>query len=118
MSKAVQMEEQHPELVSEAIDPVPGSFDAGDMGRGLAGLPRAFSWRGQRFEVAEVLGKWKESGPEIGRFHGEQYLRRHYFRVRTVCGSEMVLYCERKARSATSAKRRWWLYTFERPGGE
>jgi hypothetical protein len=42
-------------FVSEAVTPEAGSFDAAAMSRGEPGLPRAFTWRGRRFEVAEVV---------------------------------------------------------------
>jgi hypothetical protein len=107
-----------PELVSERIMPQSGSFDAADMGRGLPGVPHAFTWRGRSFQLDTVLAKWKESGPERGRLGGERYLRRHYFHLRTTCGHEMVLYCERHVRPGAPAKARWWLYTVRRPPGD
>ena len=116
---AEESKQPRPELISERITPKPGSFDAADMGRGLPGVPREFTWRGRSFQLDAVLAKWKESGPERGRLGGERYLRRHYFHLRTTCGHEMVLYCERHVRPGAQAKARWWLYTVQRPpGGE
>ena len=103
------------ELVSESIVPEPGSFDAADMGKALPGLPRAFTWRDRLYHVGILLEKWKVSGPEVGRFGGERYLRRHYFRVRTTDGSTMVLYCERHLKGRSNPKARWWLYTVQAP---
>ena len=94
-------------FVSEAVVPEAGSFDAAAMSRGEPGLPRAFSWRGVRYEVARVIGTWKTSTPE----RGEMYLRRHWFEVRTATGERMTLYCERQAKNRAKPKARWWLYT-------
>ncbi|HEY7120118.1 MAG TPA: DUF6504 family protein [Tepidisphaeraceae bacterium] len=98
------------EFVSEAIEPVAGSFDASAMARGEAGVPRAFAWRGTSYVVAQVLGAWKSSSAD----RGEMYLRRHWYRVETESGERMTLYCERQARSAKRAKKRWWLYSVGR----
>jgi len=100
-----------PQLISEQIFPTPGSFDVVDMGQGLPGLPSEFTWRGRAYRVDLLLEKWKASGPEIGRLGGEQYLRRHYFRIRTTDGQVMVIYCQRNTRNRAKPKARWWLYT-------
>ncbi len=96
------------EFISEPIDPEPGSFDAAGMARGEPGLPARFSWRGREFRVSEILRTWKTSAREGGV--GELYLRRHWWRIRTVCGEEMTLYAQRQARG----RRRWYLYTLAR----
>jgi len=95
-------------FVSEAVTPEPGSFDAAAMSRGEPGLPRVFTWRGRRFEVAGVLSTWKTSTPE----RGELYLRRHWFEVSVASGERMTLYCERQAKNRNKPKSRWWLYKF------
>jgi hypothetical protein len=97
-------------FVSEPIEPAPGSFDTAGMTRGEPGLPGRFAWRGREYEVAETLETWKETAP---CHHGsdEQYVRKHFFRVRTACGREMTLYFERQARSRRERKKRWWLFT-------
>jgi hypothetical protein len=98
------------EFVSEAIQPEPGSFDTAGMGRGEPGLPHAFTWRGDRYVVAELISAWKTSSPDAG----ELYLRRHWYTVRVETGLQMTLYCERQARSRRAAKSRWWLYSITR----
>ena len=94
-------------FVSEAVVPEVGSFDAAAMSRGEPGLPRAFTWRGRRYEVAQVLSTYKTSTPD----RGEMYLRRHWFQVRALTGERMTLYCERQAKNRNRPKARWWLYS-------
>ena len=102
------------EFVSEPIVPVEGTFDATAMTRGEPGLPGRFLWRGQQYSTADVLEAWKETGP--CRSGGpEQYLRKHWFKIRTDDGLEMTIYFERQARARGRGKKRWWLYTVKRP---
>jgi hypothetical protein len=102
------MSSQFPEeFVSEAITPVPGSFDAAAMARGEAGVPRAFAWRGTRYELARLVSSWKSSSAD----RGEMYLRRHWFAIETRSGERMTIYCERQARNAKRPAQRWWLYS-------
>jgi hypothetical protein len=97
------------EFVSEPIMPGSGTFETAPMAAGLPGLPRWFTWRSTRHDVAEVLEAWKASGPEIGRLGGERYLRRHYFRLRMADGAVWVVYFVRHTPRNGSAKRRWFL---------
>ena len=102
------------EFVSEPIKPVAGTFDTVGMTRGEPGLPGRFVWRQQEYAVAEVFRTWKESGP--CRSGGpEQYLRKHWFKIRTDNGLEMTMYFERQARTKRQARNRWWLYTINKP---
>lgn len=98
------------DFVSEAIEPVAGSFDTAGMSRAEPGLPSRFVWRGRAYEVADVLEVWKESGPERGG-GPERYLRKHWWKIRTTDGLEMTIYFERQARSKQQNKTRWWLFT-------
>lgn len=100
------------EFISEAILPVGGTFDVGGMARGEPGLPGRFVWRGKEYVVAEVLEKWKESGP-CKSGSKEMYLRKHWFKVRCTDDTEMVIYFERQPKSKKENKTRWWLYTIE-----
>lgn len=95
------------EFISEPIEPHPGTFDTHAMGRGEPGLPAVFTWRSIEYRVDRLLSTWKTSTPDMG----EMYLRRHWFRIRTTSGQEMVLYCERQVRNRKKPKARWWLYT-------
>ena len=101
------------EFISEPIKPVAGTFDTAGMTRAEPGLPGRFVWRGKEYAVVDVIEVWKESGPckSGGR---EQYLRKHWYKIRTEGGPEMTLYFERQARSKSQSKARWWLYTINR----
>lgn len=95
------------EFVGAAIKPEDGLFALNDMAAGEPGLPLAFTWDKQRYEVLEVLEKWKDHG-DCRHGSGERYLRKHWYRVRTTGGLEMKLYFERQGRGG---KQRWWLQT-------
>ena len=101
------------QFVSEPIEPVAGTFDASAMALGEPGLPGRFVWRGGEHVVAEVVERWKESGP-CSHGSGELYLRKHWYRIRTTEGREMTLYFERQpGRRGGKAAARWWLYTID-----
>jgi hypothetical protein len=104
-------------FVGEPVEPVPGTGDAHRASRGSPGLPQRFRWRGTEYEVAEVLKTWRETGAMKGspRGRGEQYVRKHWFTVRTASGDRMTLYFERQARRARDRKRRWWLFSHTPP---
>ena len=101
------------QFISEQIKPDSDGFNAMCLLGGAPSMPRAFTWRGEDFTVADVMESWKETGPCT---HGssEQYVRKHWFRVRTTSGDEMKIYFERQARSTKQRKARWWLYTITR----
>ncbi len=99
-------------FISELIKPVEGTFDTAAMTRGEPGLPKKFTWRDKEYEVAEILEVWKETGP-CKSGSEEQYLRKHWYKIRTTTDEIMTLYFERQARSKGQSKARWWLYTIE-----
>ena len=104
------------EFVGERIKPVPGALTVRGVKVGEPALPAAFTWRGREYRVAEVLQKWRTTGPCR---HGsirpngrpEQYVRKHWYRILTTDGAQMRLYFERQARSGRQRTARWWLYT-------
>ena len=98
------------EFVSEPIVPVAGTFDATGMTRGEPGLPSRFVWREQEYTTADVLEAWKETGP-CRSGGAEQYLRKHWFKIRTDDGLEMTIYFKRQPRAKRENKKRWWLYS-------
>lgn len=98
------------QFISESIKPDKDTLNTTHMSRGEPGMPARFTWRDSQYTVAEVLESWKESGRCTHGSH-EMYLRKHWFKIRTVSGEVMKLYFERKARSTKQAKARWWLYT-------
>ncbi|HYC69889.1 MAG TPA: DUF6504 family protein [Opitutaceae bacterium] len=106
----------HPaeEFIGAAIKPEDGLYALADMAAGEPGLPLAFTWDKRRYEVLEVLEKWKGTG-DCHHGSGERYVRKHWFRVRTTGGLEMKLYFERQARGG---KHRWWLNTVRRSGAD
>jgi phosphoribosylglycinamide formyltransferase-1 len=104
------MRDASAEFVSEALEPEHGTADLFAMSRGEPGLPRAFQWRGTRYEIAQVAAKWKTSSRE----RGDLYLRRHWFEVVTTTGQRMTVYCDRQVKNRRKPKARWWLYSIVR----
>lgn len=99
-------------FVSEAIKPVDSSFDTSAMLSGAPGLPQKFTWRKKAYTVATVVKSWTSTGPCT---HGseEQYVRKHWYMIRTEDGAEMRIYFERKPRAGQN-KKRWWLASISR----
>lgn len=102
------------EFISEPIQPVPGSADSAAMVRGEPGFPKRFIWRDTEYLLDKILETWKQSGP-CKSGSPEQYLRKHWFRIRTTGGWQMTIYFDRQPRSKRQAKTRWWLYTLAKP---
>ena len=98
------------EFIGQTIKPIPGTLDTARMASGEPGLPRGFTWGQDTIEIAEVIRTWKESGP-CHHGSGEQYLRKHWYEVRTSTGTQLTLYFERQPRGRTKAKQRWWLFS-------
>jgi hypothetical protein len=96
-------------LVSEAIEPDVGTMRTSRIARGQPDMPRLFTWRGRQHEVAAVLRSWKETS-RCKSGADEQYVRKHWFHVRTTDGLEMKVYFERQPASRRERKARWWLY--------
>jgi len=105
------------QFISEPIKPAVGTMDMQGMARGEPGLPAKFIWRDEEYTVAEVLEKWKETG-KCKSGSDEQYVRKHWFRIRTTDGQEMKIYFERQPRSKGQQKLRWRLYTLSTDGAE
>ena len=97
-------------FVSEVIKPAQGTSDTGGVIAGEPGIPGRFTWRDNEYQVDTIMEKWKDTSPCR---HGsdEQYVRKHWFRIRTTSGEEMKLYFERQARSKRERKQRWWLFS-------
>jgi hypothetical protein len=102
------------QFIEEAVAPDPASFDTARMAAGEPGLPRRFTWRGRVVEVAEVRRTWRETGP-CRHGSGEQYVRKHWYEVRTADGDVMTLYFERSTRRPGARRRSWWLHTIGEP---
>lgn len=91
------------------MTPDPGTFDAAAMARGQPGLPTGFTWRGEHYEITNLVESWKHSEAEF-HTHGERYYRKHFFHVQTDRGDEFILYALRQVKVGQSAKKRWWIY--------
>ncbi len=103
------------QFISEPIIPDMESMDTTGASRGEPAFPRRFQWRDREYTVAAVLERWAERSARHGE--GEQYTRKHWYRVRTDDGTVMSIYFERQARTGKAgsrpAKTRWWLYGIE-----
>lgn len=101
-------------FIGESITPAVGTFDPAGMARGEPGLPRAFAWRGRDYQVAAVLDTWRStSGCRSGS--DEQYVRKHWYRIRTCGGETMTLYFDRQPRrGARRSRARWTRYSVAR----
>jgi hypothetical protein len=66
-----------------------------------AGLPAAFEWRGRRYEVADVIGKWRIEG----RWWADGR-DREYWRVEARGGAVWDLYFDRQ-RDRWHMERLW-----------
>lgn len=56
-----------------------------------AGMPMAFSWRGRRYQVADVIGRWRIEGR-----WWEEARDREYWRVEARGGAVYDLYLDRQ----------------------
>ena len=104
------MKELSEKFICEQIKPVPGTFDTSTMAIGEPGFPGKFTWRNKEYELDTILEKWKETS---NCKHGgtEQYVRKHWYRIKTKCGITMKIFFERQASSKKDLKKRWWLDT-------
>jgi len=97
-------------FVSEPLEPVVASMSSAALAAGAPDAPRRFRWRNEEYEAADVLERWKESGP-CRNGAAEVYLRKHWFRIRTTAGLVLRIYFERQPRA--KGKQRWWVYSVE-----
>ena len=98
------------QFICEPIEPELGSMDAGAMAGGGPGFPKRFMWRGAPYVLDAVVRQWRETS---GCRHGsaEQYVRKHWFEIRTTDGTSMKVYFERQPRSKKDRRVRWWLHS-------
>ena len=106
-----------PEFVGESIVPVAETMDAGRMARGEPGLPRRFRWRGAEHEIVAVIGTSKSTG-DCSHGSGEQYVRRHWYDVRTRSGDVMRLSFDRSARTPAQLRTAWRIVSIVRAPAE
>lgn len=96
-------------FVSQPITPDPASLDPSLAHPGEPAVPKRFLWRKSTLEITDVLNRWKTSGP-CRNGSGEQYLRRHWYHLRTTDNQDLTVYFERQPRSRNRSHR-WFLYT-------
>ena len=102
-----------PRFISEPIKPVIATIDSERMALGEPGLAREFLWREETITILEVLRVWRETGP-CTHGSGEQYVRKHWYEVRTNGSRRMKIYFERQPRRSSRKKtERWWLFSIE-----
>ena len=97
-------------FVCEAMTPVAGTGDTAAMARGEPGLPKRFEWRGAEYTVIEVIRVWKTTS-RCTSGADEQYVRRHWWTIRTDPPATMTVYCDRQPKDRKHPKARWWVYT-------
>lgn len=98
-------------FISEALKPVPATFDTSRMATGEPGLPGEFTWRDETIRVAKVWREWRETGP-CRHDSGEQYVRKHWYEIEDERGRMLKIYFERQPRGKRS-KARWRLFSME-----
>ena len=106
MSSLSDLANPKEKLISEPVAPVAGSFNCAAMAQGEPGVPMIFSWRGKEYHVEAILENWKNFR-SCRNGSGEQYVNKHFFKVRTESGEVMTLY---RARTG-SKKDVWTLFT-------
>lgn len=98
-------------LISEAIEPIrDAAVDLAPAATGEPAPPARFRWRDRDVTVAAVLEQWKGLSPRAANVRG-QYVRRHWYRVRTAEGEEMTIYLVRTAAGKSRHRPAWWLYS-------
>lgn len=80
------------------------------MASGAPGVPHEFTWRGTEYKIAVIVQTWKALSP-CASGADEMYVRRHYYRIKTITGEVMTLYCDRFVRGRNRTKNRWVLYS-------
>jgi len=93
--------------------------------------PDGFTWRGEPYRVAEMLGEWhdyrrrgamarnmRDAHLATASLRGSWGVGRAYFRVRTAGGQIFDLYYDRAPKGAAQREGAWWLYRELAPAGE
>ena len=99
-------------FICEPLTPVAGTADTTAMARGEPGLPKRFTWRGREYRVVDGGRTWKTTGPCTSGAD-VQYVRRHWYTIRTDPPMTMTVYCDRQSKDRKHPKARWWVYTIE-----
>jgi len=97
-------------FIGEPIEPKPGSFDSAMMARGGPGIPRAFSWRGREYQVLGLIESWHTKQPGHGMDREYDYMRKHFYRIKTTSGEVMTIAFDRKPQGERG-RQRWSLFS-------
>ena len=106
---------QKEKLISEAVKPLFETAVASVV-VGEPVVPSGVVWRGTAYPVVRLLAVDKGIGA-CTHLSGEQYVRKHWYRFETTEEQVFRIYFERRARSGSQSKGRWWLYSVETPHG-
>lgn len=99
----------HERFIGEYIKPLKDTFDFSRSSPGEPAIPSKFTWRTDVVEIEHIVERWKTTSP-CRHGSGEKYVRRHWYRVQTNDGKEMVIYFDRKP-PVRAGDRRWWLFS-------
>jgi hypothetical protein len=105
-------------FIGQPIQPV--TIDTAGMALGSPGTPTVFNWQDERYRILEILEQWRETSP-CSHGSAERYVRKHWLRVKTECGSVMRLYFERSTRHGrkrNARSPRWFLFSIEKAEDE
>jgi hypothetical protein len=69
-------------------------------------VPRAFRWGERMLVISEVVRTWRTTKKD----RGDNYLKRHWFELKTADGNTIEVYFDRETRRGSSP---WWLYTID-----
>ncbi len=107
-------------FIAEQIEP---EFPTGPTLEKKPGLPSAFHWRGERYEVVRLLSEWHDyerrgrtarnmrpEHAERARLRGSRGVGRDYYRVETPGGRFFEIYYDRAPRSVTDSKGAWYVF--------
>jgi len=97
------------ELLSQPLQPLPGSFDAKAMAYGEPGLPTVFKWAGKDFAVRSVLRRWKSDCADRTHGSSERYRDKFWYDLQMANGEIWRVYFDRQMRSR-KVTQRWILY--------
>ena len=104
-------------------EPIEAEFDQDPLLSKKPGCPAAFTWRGERFEVAALLEEWhdyerrgrfaenmQEAHAQAAKRRGSWGVGRDFFRVRTSsAGRVFLIYFDRAPKEAGDRRGRWFV---------
>ena len=87
------------------------------------GCPNRFVWRGDTYQILEILSEWHDYGRRgrmehnmradhalVAARRGSWGVGRDYYRVRTDTGQVFDIYYDRAPKTASDRKGAWFLY--------